>query len=213
MTRSRTSVSALVSLLLAGGMALAPAETPPAKPTVTSPNGIVAIEEPAAGEVLKPGARDDLLQAVARDLHRDNPALVAQVQAVDNPFYPAPPPPPPPDNTPAPSAPAPPPKATDADVLAAVAQLLKPSGTMSMGDQYVLVFADRSPLQVGQVIRVNTSPQTPPADVVISAIKDNSYTLKLNSSELPVRITEAVPSDQPPPSTPSPNASPPPASP
>jgi hypothetical protein len=69
----------------------------------------------------------------------------------------------------------------DGNILAALASRITPSGTVKLGDTYILLFGQKK-LKVGDVLPIVFQGAT--YELQLSAIERTSYTLRLNKEEI-----------------------------
>jgi hypothetical protein len=189
-------LSRLFFFLLSAGLAWPAAgrgadATPTAAPPAAASTGAVILAAPQTGEVVNPVDRDRLLAAAGRNLNRADPALEQHLQTFDNPFFLKLPPPPPEIQPTSPTPAAPEPvaqKLSDTAKLSQLAAVLKPSGTMGMGNVLVLIFEDRPPLRAGQVMDVTFPGEDGPTHILLLSVSQKSYSLKLNDTVMPVSL-------------------------
>jgi hypothetical protein len=213
-----TCVTAVMGVRLTAADAAPDAGTAPAASTapaapVTGTSYLFAA--PPEGQVLTPGNRVKLLTAVKTFIVRDNPAELAKLQSLDNPFYKKLPPAPEPvaastgnstttANSNTPPAPA---KLTDDDKLKMVAAALKPTGLMEAANQRLVTFASRDPLNVGDSFPVPFPNEATATTIQLIDANDTSCVLKIGSSTLSVDYAANTPAPRPATPAPAPSSS------
>jgi hypothetical protein len=70
---------------------------------------------------------------------------------------------------------------TDSEIVKAVAAKINPTGIVRIGGEYFLLFGQKR-LKVGDILTINYKNQSYP--IIISAIKNNQFTVRLNGEEI-----------------------------
>jgi len=190
--------------------AAAPAPAAPPPP----PAGTWFVFSPPKADVVLPSAmREKMLSVAKSTIDRSNPALLAKLQAADNPFYLklVAPVETPSDsqsgNNSATPTPPPVPKLTDDDRLKLVAAQLKPSGILEGGGRR-LVQTGSGSIEVGKSFTVTFPNDAAPSEIQLIDATDSSCTLKLHDATLDVDYVSnasATPASRPAPApTPAP---------